>query len=110
MLEAANAYLNAADERERASAYDELLWRIVTAPRERLAAFATQLWAEPYHDLPVPLQVAALRLLGLESEGDAEALRQAAGGIALYCDPIEEAGATAGIRRLIEQADPKGGA
>src|SRR5437773_2699638 len=68
-------------------AYDQLLWEIVTSPREELGAFAAVFYQEPYISLPPPLQVVVWRLLALECFEDLQQLRAAATGIAMYCCP-----------------------
>src|SRR5205085_2829342 len=106
LLNLANGLLaqdNTVDLEKFQSAYDNLLWGIVVAGRDQLAELVALLYEQPYHKLPPSLQVAALRLYGLEPPIDLQRLQAAAAGIALYCTPGEEAGACAGIRAL-EQA------
>jgi hypothetical protein len=103
-LQAAAAnYLATEGPQEKAGAYDNLLWRISTASPEELQEFAAQIWDEPYFSLPVPLLVTVWRLVGLESPDDPDMMRNAIGGIAHHSNPVEEANATAGIRRLLNK-------
>ncbi|MBN9516922.1 hypothetical protein J0H58_00155 [bacterium] len=58
------------------------------------------LYDEPYIKLPIPIQVAALRIWGLEPPADVERARIAAATISIYCSPGEESGATSGLREI----------
>jgi len=89
-----------ADPAGYASAYDNLLWAVATAPTDELAALVRLLYDDPYIRLPVPIQVVAFRLWGLESPTDSERSREAAAAIAMYCSPGEEDGAVAGLRHI----------
>ena len=97
--EAADVLLRASSEDEAAfqQAYDAALWSAVTASSDELLDFGKRLFDDPYMSLPAPLQIAILRILGLERPSDGEATETALAGIAMYCDPVEEQNATAGI-------------
>jgi hypothetical protein len=84
-------------------AYDNLLWQIVTSPRDKLLTFAARFYEEPYINLPPPLQVTVWRLLGLEPGACINDLRAAVAGIALYCSPTEEEGASSGVKERLKQ-------
>jgi hypothetical protein len=86
-------------------AFDQCLWAIVTSGREDLAELIILLQDRPYVDLPVPLQVVAARLMGLEFPDDLDKLRLARSWAAMYCDPAEDKGAVAGIDRLIRRLE-----
>lgn len=87
------------------SAYDRLLWGIVTATRDELAELVKVLWQEPYIRLPAPILVAVLRLWGHEPPDDATRLRAAVAQIACFCSTGEESTACAGLRRRLEALD-----
>src|SRR5262245_31601786 len=86
------------DLRQYLDAYHHLLWAIVTADRAELSDLIGLLYQEPYINLPVPLQVAAFRLWGLEPPDDPERLQAALAGVALYCSPGDEFRACAGLK------------
>lgn len=86
-------------------AYDQLLWEIVTSPREDLEPFAATFFSEPNYNLPAPLQTVVLRLLGLDPQSTLEQTRAAVNAISLYCSREEEEAATGGIRKRIEQLE-----
>jgi hypothetical protein len=96
---------SAADPRGFLEAYDNLLWGVVTADRNELGELVGLLYDQPYIDLPPPIQVAAFRLWGLEPPTDPERARPAAGSIAMYCAPHEEAGACSGLRQITREGN-----
>jgi hypothetical protein len=83
--------------------YDDFLWFIVNSSREELLWIAKVLFKDPYSNLPAALRVTIFRIVGLESDGDLEALKMAEAGIIRLCDPPEQEGALSGIRSLIKK-------
>jgi hypothetical protein len=87
-------------------AYDQCLWAMVTSGREDLAELVDLFLSKhkPYLDLPIPLQVAAARLMGLEYHDNPTRMRQACSWVALYCDPVEEKEATQGLKARLGES------
>jgi hypothetical protein len=78
-------------------AYNDCLWRIVTASKADLSEVITKLWDDPYYFLPPPLAVAMCRLYVLESKELTPDVTYAISYISAHCDPEEEKGATSGF-------------
>ena len=84
------------DTAARADAYDSLCWALVTSSGEELKGFCRKYWTA-FGSLPTPLIVLAARLLANCYRDDLEVVNECKNIIALYCDPIEEQHATAGL-------------
>lgn len=78
--------------------YDQLLWEVVTSPVDELGPFVEQLTTDSYNTIPAPIMVTACRIVGLEPDASTEQVEWAFTGIAMHCDPVEEANALRGIR------------
>lgn len=97
-LTKACASLSQVEEVEYVAAYDDLLWRVVTAGSEELAQVVEEIWIEPYSNLPVPLAVTLCRIYALLPDGSPDLKKQAQDYVIAYCSPDEEIGATEGFR------------
>ena len=101
LIERADAVLcadSATDPSAFWTAYDNLLWAVVTSRRDELSELVQLLFDDPYIQLPPPIQVAVFRIWGLEPPTDRERAQIAIGGIAMYCSPEEETAACTGLQ------------
>lgn len=79
------------------TAYDELLWVIVTASTDELINASLQAYESPILDIPRPLQITLVRLAAL-STSDVAARSDLLGTLASLCDPMEEEAIVAPLR------------
>lgn len=79
------------------SAYNDLVWALVTSSPEELEFFWDRYCGIDDKGTPVPVIVLAFKLLGVASKSDPEMQDRCRNQIALYCDPIEEKNAQMGM-------------
>lgn len=96
-------WMKADSPQESFRAYNELIWRIITAPKEDLGIIVRQIW-DKYYDLPTPIAVLICRLCAQEHFNDEMLLSECVSFIRGHCSPGEEQGALNGIYERIKSA------
>lgn len=79
------------------SAYDDLLWKILTADIAELEIAIKHIWEEPNCKIPIPFRVSMCQLLISKVRQNSSQSEMAIQFIRCHCSPEEEKNALEGI-------------